>query len=101
MKHKDRRLSQAQASYFGGKFELLYSFADDENYDYTSLKVIVDPEEHVPSITAIYPYANFYESEMAELYGVKIDMIDGDYHDHLYRIKVKAPFGPKEKEEKK
>ncbi len=96
MKHKNRRLSQAQASWFDEHFELLYSFADDDTYDYTSYKVILQKDEKVTSITSIYPYANFYESEMTELYGVKIEMIDGDYHDRLYRIKAVHPFGPKE-----
>ncbi len=96
MKHQNRRLSQAQASWFDEHYELLYSFADDESYDYTSYKVILTKDEEVPSITSVYPYANFYESEMTELYGVRIQMIDGDYHDKLYRIKAVHPFGPKE-----
>ncbi|MEE3419846.1 MAG: NADH-quinone oxidoreductase subunit C [Lachnospiraceae bacterium] len=100
MKHKGRRVSQICASLIDGKYEILYSFADDENYDYTSYKVTIDPEVHVPSITAIFPNANFYENEMAELYGVKVDYIDGDYHNKLYRIKEVAPFGPKKEEAK-
>ncbi len=96
MKHQNRRLSQTMASWFDEHYELLYSFADDDTYDYTSYKVILQKDETIPSITSIYPYANFYESEMTELYGVKIQMIDGDYHDKLYRIKAVHPFGPKE-----
>jgi ech hydrogenase subunit D len=96
MKHAGRRLSQACAASIDGHYELLYSFADDEKYNYTSFKVVVETDVHVPSVTAIYPYANFYESEMSELYGVKIDMIDGDYHGRLYRIKEVTPFAPKE-----
>ncbi len=96
MKYAHRRLSQAHASWFDEHFELMYSFADDETYDYTTYKVILQKDETVPSITSIYPYANFYESEMTELYGVKIEMIEGDYHDKLYRINTVHPFGPKE-----
>lgn len=100
MKHQGRRVSQICASLIDGKYEVLYSFADDENYDYTSYKVTLETDEHLPSITAIYPNANFYENEATELYGVKIDYIDGDYHNRLYRIKEEAPFGPKEEEKK-
>lgn len=100
MKHQGRRISQICASLIDGKYEILYSFADDDTYDYTSYKVTVEPDVHVPSITAIYPNANFYENEMTELYGVKVDYIDGDYHNRLYRIKETAPFGPKKEEAK-
>lgn len=96
MKHEGRRLVQSQCSWIDQKFECLYTFTDDETYDTTNYKVTVGQDEEIPSITAIYPYANFYESEMTELYGVKIQMIDGDYHDRLYRIKAVHPFGPQE-----
>ena len=32
------------------------------------------------------------ENEAAELFGVKIESIQGDYHDKLYRIARPTPF---------
>jgi len=93
-KKAGRRLSQACASYRDEKYELSYSFADDVTCDYETLRVVVELDEEVPSITEMFPYAMFYENEMAELFGVKIKMIEIDYHDTLYRIKAKTPFLP-------
>lgn len=94
-KNDGRRLSQACAAYVNDKFELSYSFANDESYDYETLRVVVDTDTVVPSITDIMPHALFYENEMKELFGVKIEMITLDYDNKLYRIEQVAPLGPK------
>ena len=94
MKKEGYRLSQVCAALVGGKFELSYSFADDKTYEYVTLRVVMDPEESIPSITEIIPQALFYENEMKELFGVKIEMISVDYRNKLYRIEKEAPFGP-------
>ena len=88
------RLSQACAAFIAEKFELSYSFADDATYQYTTLRLVIDTDVEVPSITEIVPPAVFYENEMKELFGVKIKMISVDYQDKLYRIKVEQPLGP-------
>ena len=88
------RLSQACAAYIDDKFELSYSFADDVTYQYTTLRLVIETDTEVPSITEIVPPAVFYENEMKELFGVKIQMISVDYHNKLYRIKEKQPLGP-------
>ncbi len=102
MKYKKEgyRLSQACAAYIDDKFELSYSFANDSTYEYKTLRVVIDTDFEVPSITEIMPTAVFYENEMKELFGVKIKMISLDYNDKLYRIKVDQPLGP-DKDEKK
>lgn len=89
------RLSQACAAYVNEKFELSYSFADDETYQYTTLRIVIDTDTGVPSVTEIIPQAVFYENEMKELFGVKIQMISLDYENRLYRIKQETPLGPK------
>ena len=94
-KNDGRRLSQACAAYVNDKFELSYSFANDESYDYETLRVVVDTDTVVPSITDSMPHALFYENEMKELFGVKIEMITLDYDNKLYRIEQVAPLGPK------
>ncbi len=95
------RLSQACASYLDENFELSYSFADDENLNYETLRVIVGLNEPVPTISDMFPYAAFYENEMRELFGVNIMLIDPDYHDKFYRIKAQTPFLPEDAQKKK
>ncbi len=94
LKKDGMRLSQACAAYINEKFELSYSFADDTTYQYTTLRLVIDPDVEVPSITEVVPPAVFYENEMKELFGVKIKMISLDYNNKLYRIKVQNPLGP-------
>ncbi len=95
------RLSQACASYLEGKYELSYSFADDENLNYETLRVVVGLNEPVPTISDMYPYAAFYENEMKELFGVNILLIEPDYRDKFYRIKAQTPFLPEDAQKKK
>ena len=98
LKKKGYRFSQAHAAFIEGKFELSYSFTDYENLQLHTLRVVVDPEETVMSITEIIPAALFYENEMKELFGVKIQLISADLQNKLYRINVDTPLGPKKEE---
>ena len=95
MKKSGLRFSQGCAAFWDGKYELSYSFADDETYEYKTLRLMAELDEEIPSITQIIPTAVFYENEMAEMYGVKIRMISTDYRNKLYRIEEEAPLLPK------
>ncbi len=95
------RLSQACASFLDGKYELSYSFADDDTLNYETLRVIVGLNELVPSISDMFPYASFYENEMKELFGVNIRLIEPDYHNKFYRINALTPFLPEEAQKMK
>ena len=92
MKHDNYRLSQACCAYVNGMYELSYSFAPLDQYEFVTLRVIIEKETEVPSITEIYPYAFLYENEMKELFGVNIQMINLDYQNKLYRITKDTPF---------
>ena len=96
MKNAKLRLSQACCAYVDGKIELSYSFSNDRNYDLITLRVKVDVDTKIPSISEIMPSAIYYENEMKELFGINIQMIAVDYHNKLYRIKKKAPMLPEE-----
>lgn len=100
-KKRGLRLSQACAAYYEGQYELSYSFADDATYAYYTLRLRADMDEVIPSITEIIPMAVFYENEMAEMYGVNIELISVDYHNKLYRIEEDAPLLPKEAKEER
>ncbi len=100
MKNADMRLSQICAAYSDGNLELSYSYANDDTYQFTTYRVVLeDPSTEVLSITALYPYAFLYENEIKELFGVNVAMISLDYENKLYRIGVEAPFAKKKEVE--
>ena len=92
LKNNKLRLSQICCAYSNEKIELSYSFADDETYEYINLRMVIDKDTPVCSITELYPYAFLYENEMKELFGVDIRMINMDYNQKLYRLQDEAPF---------
>ena len=91
-KNSKLRLSQICCAYSNEKIELSYSFANDDTNEYTNLRLVIDKDTEVCSITEFYPYAFLYENEMKELFGVNIQMINLDYNEKLYRLKDETPF---------
>ena len=89
-KNNQYSLMQAHAVSIENGYELSYIFGKD--YEWVTLRLVVDENEEVPTITNIYEPAFLYENEMAELFGVKIRMISVDYHDKLYRIDDTTPM---------
>ena len=87
------RVVQICASRLENGFALSYSFG--KGYDMRTLRLDIDEAQTVPSITQIYPGAFLQENEAAELFGVRIESIDGDYHGKLYRIAQETPFNQK------
>lgn len=87
------RVAQICAVRIEGGYELSYSFA--KAYQLRTLRVTISEEDHVPSITQVYPGAFLQENEMAELFGVQVESIEGDYHGKLYRIAKETPFKEK------
>ena len=94
LKNNKLRLSQICCAYSNEKIELSYSFADDDTNEYIILRIVIDKDTEVCSITEFYPYAFLYENEMKELFGVNIKMINLDYNQKLYRLKDETPFIP-------
>ena len=92
LKNQKLRLSQICCAYSNEKIELSYSFADDNTNEYLNLRIVMDKDDEVCSITEFYPYAFLYENEMKELFGVNIHMINLDYNQKLYRLKDETPF---------
>jgi ech hydrogenase subunit D len=76
--------------------EVTYSF--EKEYDFKNLRINIDYDEEIESISVIYPYSFLYENEIKELFGVNIINISLDFNNNLYRITAKAPFGKKEGE---
>lgn len=96
MKDKGWRLAQICAVSVEQGYELSYSFCEDSSYRMVTLRLKIDENQEVASITHIYPCAFIQENEAAELFGVNISHIKPDYHGTLYRIDEPAPFKKKE-----
>ncbi len=88
------RLGQISVAYVNKKFELSYSFENDGDLHLINLRIIIDIDQVVPTITEIFPYATFYENEIKELFGVNVELINLDYKNKLYRIDRETPFLP-------
>ena len=87
------RVVQICAARLPDGYELSYSFSNA--YDLWTLRLTVEEETSVSSITQIYPCAFQQENEVSELFGVKIENIQQDYKHKLYRIDRDAPFKEK------
>ena len=90
MKDEGARLVQICSVSTKEGFELSYSFAKE--YDFINYRIIMDSETQITSISDFYPSASLYENEMSELFGVKIEGIQLDYRDNLYKIDAVTPF---------
>lgn len=84
------RLVQICATSVDGGAELIYSVALD--YKLENYKVFVEEDEEINSISDIFPSAALFENEISELFGVKIDSINMDFHGKFYRIDKETPF---------
>ncbi len=93
MKMEDWRLAQICAARLEDGYEMSYSFCKD--YNMVTLRLVVGTEDKIPSITQIYSCAFIQENEASELFGVKIENLNMDYHRKLYRIDAETPFKEK------
>ncbi len=84
------RLVQICATSVDGGAELIYSVALD--YKLENYKIFVEEDEEINSISDIFPSAALFENEISELFGVKIDLINMDFHGKFYRIDKETPF---------
>lgn len=84
------RLVQICCAMVNDQYEVTYSFANE--YEFENYRLVVDKDEEVPSISRVYNAAIFYENEMHELFGLKVEQIKTDLNDRLYRIDTETPF---------
>ena len=90
LKGKGYRLVQICSTKIPDGFELSYSFGQD--YDFLNLKMKIDENTEISSISSIFEPAFLYENEMKDLFGVKINNITLDYKGNFYHTAVKTPF---------
>ena len=70
--------------------EINYSFGG--GYAMKTLRVRLGPKDPVPSITSYYAAAAFYENEMRDLFGIRIERIHPDWHGDLLGGAKPRPF---------
>ncbi|MDA9713470.1 NADH-quinone oxidoreductase subunit C [Acidimicrobiaceae bacterium] len=55
------------------RFEVVVNFLSVSKNKRTSIKVKLDDELTIPSITSLYPSANFYEREVFDMFGINFE----------------------------
>lgn len=55
----------------GKRFEVIYLFLSHENNFRISLKIQIGDEEIIPTLTDIFPSANWQEREVFDMYGIR------------------------------
>jgi ech hydrogenase subunit D len=84
------RLVQICAVKLPEHIELNYSF--DKNYLFENLRLLIRPEDEIPSISLVFWSAFIYENEIHDLYSINIKNINIDYGGKFYRTGVKGAF---------
>lgn len=77
-----------------GRFEVSYSF--DKDLAFTNLRLQIEQDVEVQSISGIFFPAFLYENEIKELFGVKVVNMAVDFNDGLYKKAKAKPFNDKE-----
>lgn len=89
-KKKGYRLVQIHCTKVSDLYEINYSF--DLDYQFRDLRIVVDSQTEVPSISGIFWGAFIYENEMHDLFGIRVVGMNIDYGGNLIRTAKKNPF---------
>ncbi|MGO8699386.1 MAG: NADH-quinone oxidoreductase subunit C [Limisphaerales bacterium] len=85
------RLVQVSVTALPEHFELTYSF--DRDGILSSLRLLIPASDpRVPSISGIYACAFLYENEMHDLFNLRVEGMNVDFHGTLYNTTVKYAF---------
>ncbi len=96
LKLEGYRLMQIHCTRVESGYEINYTFALD--LPSQNLRIHIDREQEIPSISGIFPAAFLYENEIHDLFGLNITDMLIDYHGRFYRTSVPAPFGQAKKD---
>lgn len=73
--------------------EVTYTF--DRDYQVQNLRITLNSEQAIPSVSAIFPAAFLYENEIHDLFGITVSRMSIDYGGNLYKTAVPTPFNQK------
>jgi ech hydrogenase subunit D len=85
------RLVQISVTALPEQFELTYSFDREGLLSHLRLLIPAD-DPRVPSISGIYACAFLYENEMHDLFNLRVEGMNVDFHGTLYNTTVKYAF---------
>ena len=74
------------------KVEVEWTFSDDENLAVEMYRAKIDHDQHIESVSHLFPCAFVFENEMHDLYGVQIDGILIDFQGGFYHVHYDAPM---------
>ncbi|MCU0631776.1 MAG: NADH-quinone oxidoreductase subunit C [Methanolinea sp.] len=89
-KKQGYRLVQMSCTKVGDLYEINYSF--DLNYQFRNLRIVMDGQTEIASISGIYWGAFVYENEMHDLFGIRVVGMNVDFGGNLIRTAKKNPF---------
>ena len=89
MNQNNARLVQICCTKTDG-FELTYSF--DINNNVTHIRLIINEDQEIESVSDLFKPAFLYENEMKDLFGVKINNVSPDFQGEFYKLSKQAPF---------
>jgi ech hydrogenase subunit D len=84
------RLVQMTCTKVGDRFEINYSFEKDLRFE--TIRITIEPDTEVPSISGMYWGAFVYENEMHDLFGVQVKGMNIDFHGNFIKTAVPYPF---------
>jgi ech hydrogenase subunit D len=90
MRNRRARLVQICATALPDALELTYTF--DVEAKLANLRILVDKQDTVPSITPIYACAFLYENEMHDLFNLQVANISVDFKGTLYTTRLNFAF---------
>jgi ech hydrogenase subunit D len=77
------RLVTTVCNDLGDKLEATYYFNESPAMTMSAVRIVVDKDEVVPSISKIYLAAVLNENEMKEMFGMKLNDIAIDFGGHM------------------
>ncbi len=99
MRESGARLIVMTCVDLGNQFEISYYFSMLPSVEAKILRLTINEEEELPSITGIYLCALLNENEFQEFYGLKIKGLAVDYEGNLFLAKD-SPTTPMRKPKK-
>ena len=68
------------------RFEVIYHFLSFKHNSRLRIKIIIGEDESIPSITSIFPAANWFEREAFDMYGIQ-------FKDHADLRRILTDYG--------
>lgn len=91
LKSKGYRLAQACAYNDNGKPVIIYSF-DFKINTLKNIKVLLNENDEVESLTSLFFSAFIYENEMHDLFGIKFKNSQLDFGGKFFKVSKETPW---------